>query len=82
MESYNSWPLDCIGLPSAHHFRSAVSMNYSAKKNSFYAYGGYEESGNNLFVLNNIAGIETEGWTEEWETSMPCVICRFLLLAA
>lgn len=44
-------------------------MNLSAERNAFYAFGGYEESGNKLFVLNNISGIEAENWVEEWDTN-------------
>jgi hypothetical protein len=70
MQSFKSWPLDCVGLPDAYHFRSAVSMNVARERNAFFAFGGYEESGNQLFVLNNIGGIESEDWIEEWESRM------------
>jgi hypothetical protein len=43
-------------------------MAYSPERDTFLAFGGYEEGGNKLFILNNTSSLGSENWSEEWQT--------------
>lgn len=77
-QKFRTWPLDCINLPDSYYFRSAVSMCVSKEKNIFAAFGGYEEGGNKLFLLQNIDQIEEDHWEEQWRIGNCFLCCLFI----